>query len=186
MSIARQIWEWCEKRNNFIFASYIASGDNIIADLESRTISEDTEWSFSQKAFARLSNKFGPPEIDHRLFASIINAKCTMYSSWFPDPGSLAVDAFTFSWTHLNFYAFPPFILLPRVLRKILTDRGEGIVVVPWWPSQPWFPLFQRLLVGDPLILSPSYNLLSSPSRNCHPTWRTFSLGVGKLSGKPF
>lgn len=69
-ALAKQIWGWCEERNNFVFASYIASIDNSLADLESRTVSVDTEWSLSQDAFSQLSAEFGPFEID--LFASII------------------------------------------------------------------------------------------------------------------
>lgn len=181
-ALAKQIWGWCEHRNIFLFASYIASIDNSIADFESRVVSVDTEWSLSHDAFLKLLAVLGPFNID--LFASIINAKCSTYVSWFPDPGSVAVDAFTFSWANLRFYAFPPFILLPRVLRKILDDKAEGTVVVPWWPSQSWFPLFRHLLVGEPLLFSPDFTLLSSPFRRCHPAWRTLSLAAGNLSGK--
>ncbi|XP_070522364.1 uncharacterized protein [Cardiocondyla obscurior] len=62
------------------------------------------------------------------------------------DPGSWAIDAFTLPWNHFYFYAFPPFILISRVLRKIIEDKAEGVLIVPWWPSQPWFPIFSRLL----------------------------------------
>lgn len=182
LSMAKQIWTWCENRNIMLFASYIASIDNTIADSESRIVSADTEWSLSEDVFRHISSHFGTFDLD--LFASVINAKCTNYVSWFPDPGAIAVDAFTLSWSDTRFFAFPPFILLPRVLRKILNDNAEGVVVVPWWPSQSWFPLFRRLLMGAPLIFKPSYTLLSSPFRDCHPAWRTLSLGVGFLSGK--
>ncbi|XP_011883675.1 PREDICTED: uncharacterized protein LOC105570834 [Vollenhovia emeryi] len=152
-AIARQIWTWCENRNLMVFASYIASIENTIADQESRVISADTEWSLSEDAFHRLSLEFGPFDLD--LFASIINAKCTAYVSWFPDPGAIAIDAFTLSWADTKFFAFPPFILLPRVLRKILNDQAQGVVVVPWWPSQSWFPLFHRLLRLSPCLEDP-------------------------------
>jgi len=82
-SIARKIWTWCEARNVLVFASYIVSIDNTIADYELRIVSMDTEWSLSEEAFAQLSSKFGPVDID--LFASIINAKCSAYVSWLPD-----------------------------------------------------------------------------------------------------
>ncbi|XP_032668678.1 uncharacterized protein LOC116842918 [Odontomachus brunneus] len=181
-AISRQIWRWCEDRDIFIFASYISSVENLIADTESRIADPDTEWSLSDEAFCRITKLFGPFEID--LFASLINKKCDLYVSWFPDPGSIAIDAFTLSWRDIYFYAFPPFILLPRVLRKIVDDGAVGILVVPWWPSQAWFPLFRRLLLSEPIILSPSHSLLSSPFRERHPAWKTLSLGVGKLSGE--
>lgn len=151
-AISREIWCWCEDRNIFIFASYISSIENFIADRESRIVNPDTEWSLSDRAFQRVANFFGPFEVD--LFASSINNKCEAYVSWFPDPGSIAVDAFTLSWKGSNFYAFPPFILIPRVLRKIVDEGATGTIVVPWWPSQAWFPLFQRLLISEPIIFS--------------------------------
>ena len=113
--------------------------------------------------------------------ASAINLKCKCYASWYPDPACWVVDAFTFSWSKLNFYTFPPFILIPKVLRKIIDEGAKGILIVPWWPSQPWFPLFNSLLIQKPLITSPSYDLLISLTRNHHPSWKTLSLEVWEI-----
>lgn len=85
--LSREIWRWCEDRNIFIFASYISSMENAIADTESRMVKPDTEWSLSDEAFKRVERVFGPFEID--LFASICNNKCDAYISWFPDPGAI-------------------------------------------------------------------------------------------------
>lgn len=71
--ISRKIWGWCKERNIYLFALYIASLDNIIADAESRIPDTDTECSLSIQAFNRIKRKFGPFDID--LFASITNAK---------------------------------------------------------------------------------------------------------------
>ncbi|EFN81403.1 hypothetical protein EAI_09447, partial [Harpegnathos saltator] len=142
--LARDMWKWCEKRHILLFASYIASIDNVIADAESRISDTNTEWSLSEQAFRAVEGVFGPFDID--LFASIINAKLDLYVSWFPDPGSWAIDAFTLSWQSLYFYAFPPFIIIPRILRKIIDDEATGVLIVPWWPSQSWFPMFTCLL----------------------------------------
>ncbi|KYN22429.1 hypothetical protein ALC57_05173 [Trachymyrmex cornetzi] len=182
-ALAKDIWQWCETRNLFLFASYIPPADNFIADEESRRTDTDTEWSLSVLAFDVICQRFGHPEVD--LFASTLNAKCECYLSWFPDPGTWAVDAFTIAWGDLPFYAFPPFILISRVLRKIVDDSAEGILVVPWWPSQPWFPLFQRLLISEPIIFDPAYDLLSAPLRDHHPAYRTLSLAAGHVSGRP-
>ena len=35
-----------------------------------------------------------------------------------------------------KFYAFPPFSLLPRCLKKIKQDHATGIIIVPLWPTQ--------------------------------------------------
>ncbi|KYN23503.1 hypothetical protein ALC57_04087, partial [Trachymyrmex cornetzi] len=164
--IARDIWRWCTNRNIYLFASYIASADNTVADRESRVTNLNTEWSLSTRAFNLLEERFGPFDID--LFASAINAKNELYVSWLPDPGSWEIDPFTLSWINFNFYAFPLFILIPKVLRKIVDERATGVLLVA---SQPWFPLFVRLLISEPLILPPLLThyylpLLGSLTRN--------------------
>lgn len=102
--LAKTIWEWCEEREIFIFASYIASKDNVEADFESRKRNFETEFELSDVAFQKIVQKFGHPDID--LFASRINAKCEKYVSWTKDPGLFAVDAFTISWKERFFTHF--------------------------------------------------------------------------------
>ena len=132
-ALSRMIWQWCERRKIWIFLSHIQSNNNFIADKESRILSEDTEWQISDFAFSKIKSTFGKFDID--LFATINNAKCSVFFSWFSDPEAEAVDAFTVQWTYLNFYAFPPFALILRALRKVYNDRAEGVVVIPYWPS---------------------------------------------------
>lgn len=180
--ITQEIWRWCEERNIILFASYISSKDNFVADAESRKAEPETEFELANEAFEKIVEKFGKPTID--LFASRINAKCEKYFSWFKDPNSTAVDAFTKSWHGLNFYAFPPFAIILKVLRKIKNEKAEGIVVVPEWPAQPWFPLFYSMSISEPIYLKPNINLLISCNREPHPLWRNLTLVVAKLSGK--
>lgn len=181
-ALARQIWLWCADRDIFIFAVYIPSAHNIEADTESRAISEETEWTLAQAYFNVINKNFGPFEVD--LFASSINTKCLRFVSWLPDPMAFSVDAFSLDWSKFYFYAFPPFILVLRALRKIICDKAEGILVVPWWPAQPWFPLFKSLMVDQPIIFEPDINMLSSPFRNFHPAWSKISLAAVRLSAK--
>uniref|UniRef100_A0ABD2XG48 RNase H type-1 domain-containing protein n=2 Tax=Trichogramma kaykai TaxID=54128 RepID=A0ABD2XG48_9HYME len=181
-SAAREIWQFCEERNIWIFASYISSSNNFEADEESRRVEPETEYSLSDSSFEVIIKRWNRPEID--LFASRSNAKCNRYISWKRDPSSEAIDAFTLSWANLFFYAFPPFSIILKVLRKIKRDKAEGIVVVPDWPNQPWFPLFNSLLSSKPIVLKPNYNLLTSSNRNSHPMWNSLFLVAAKLSAK--
>lgn len=77
--LAIDIWKWCERRNFWIFASWIRSQDNIIADLESRKLERETEFALSEATFGKASQVFGIPEID--LFASKANTRWTRYVS---------------------------------------------------------------------------------------------------------
>lgn len=82
-------------------------------------------------------------------------------------------------------YAFPPFSLMPRVLKKIREDRASVIVVAPFWPGQDWYLEFERMSVEHPIIFQPSNHLLLSPCRNLiHPLARQLSLTAAMLSGK--
>lgn len=142
----------------------------------------DTEYELANHAFRTIQDRLMNPEID--LFASRNNRKCLHFVSWILDPDAVTIDAFTISWTNLKFYAFPPFCLIPRVLQKIIVERAEGIVVVPEWPTQPWYPLFNSLLMKRPISFDPSPKLLVSIDKEPHPLHRKLTLVAGLLSGK--
>lgn len=181
--LTKNIWQWCETRNLFLVATYINTHENWEADFESRKAPSETEWALSPKAFLQIIKKFGKPEID--LFASSANNKCQKFVSWHPDPNSAAVDAFTLNWHNLYFYSFPPFSLILRTIRKIINDRAEGIIVVPWWPAQPWFPLFLKYKINDQITFKPSSDLLICPfSARQHPMSKSLSLVAAVLSAR--
>lgn len=179
-SITREIWQFCEIRNIFLFASYINTKENIEADYQSRK--HTIEWELSDVAFQTIITEFGEPDID--LFASRTNSKCQHFMSWRKDPDAIAVDAFTVKWSKYFFYAFPPFNLVLRVIQKIKIDKASGILVVPYWKTQPWFPLFTDLLQSPPIIFQPSKELLSSHFRDHHPLYQTLTLAAGLLSAR--
>lgn len=182
-NLARIIWQWAENRQNFLVASYIASKENKEADDLSRLTNTDTEWELANWAFTKIIHNFGQPEVD--LFATPANTKCDAFFSRFPVSGGLEIDAFTVRWSYLNFYAFPPFAIILKVLTKIKHDKAAGIVVVPHWPCQPWFPVFTELLIDQPLVFNPRDDLLLSSCRSkVHPQARHISLVAGKLSAR--
>ena len=38
-------------------------------------------------------------------------------------------------------YMFPPVNQIGRTLRKIVRERLRGVIIVPEWPTQAWWPL---------------------------------------------
>lgn len=167
-SITKELWQWCEERNLFVFASYIRSAENDVADAESRKTHPDIEWELSDYAFQKVTTAFGTPNID--LFASRVNKKCQKYISWHRDPDAYAINAFSVNWSGYFFYAFPPFSIILKTLRKIISDKARGILIVPLWPTQPWYPLFCKLLEGKTLVMHPTKELIlsHSSSRQIH------------------
>ncbi|KAJ2940861.1 hypothetical protein O0L34_g10122 [Tuta absoluta] len=182
-AIAKQIWQWCETRKIFVYASYIKSSDNVIADAESRKTHPDIEWELTNAAYHDIIKKFFCPDID--LFASRINKKCTKYVSWHRDPDAFASNAFTIDWADMLFYAFPPFPVILKTLRKIVNDRATGIMVVPVWPTQPWYPLFRSLVISEIRYFMPNERVILSHSRdrNIH---SNLTLAAAILSGRHY
>lgn len=182
--LAREIWKWAESRGNILIASYIPTKQNIIADSLSRIKNIDIEWELNDKYYRKVVERFGEPEID--LFASNTNNKCKVFVSWKPQSEASYIDAFTIVWTNLYFYAFPPFSLILRTLAKIKHDKAEGIIILPLWKSQPWFPLLENLIIEKPLIFKANPNLLLSPCRSqTHPQAEHLNLIACRVSGKP-
>ena len=122
--IAREIWTWCIQRNIWVTAISLPGKQNVDADRESRTFNDKTEWSLEENIFQSIVKTYGMPSID--LLASRINTKVSRYVSWRPDP-----EAFSCCWSQEHFYAFPPFSLILRCLKKIEMEEGEGIIIVP-------------------------------------------------------
>ena len=112
------------------------------------------------------------------LFASRINKQFNQYVSYRPDPFASYVDAFTISWADINFYCFPPFSCILRVVRKIIQDKARGVLVVPQWPTQSWYPMLLP-------ILPPAQNLLLMPSQpeQRHPLHGKLRIAICLVSG---
>lgn len=180
--LSKDIWQWCEARNLWNFASYISSRENKDADAESTVTQGETERELADWAYRKVDSSFGRFDID--LFASNVNSKCERFISWHRDPEAWAVDAFTMSWSGLYFYAFPPFAIILRSIRRIISEKAEGVMIVPFWPTQSWYPLFQKLLVSEPISFTPDNDLLIDNCRHQHPLRASLSLVAGRLSGK--
>ena len=180
--LTAKIWKWAEKRHLWLFVSHIPGKENVEADKQSRIKNIDTEWELANFAYKRITINFGTPSID--LFATRINKICKRYCSWHKDPDATYIDAFTVSWKKFYFYEFPPFSIIAKILQKIINEKATGVVVVPYWTAQSWYPVFTSLLIEKPLLIKPNKKLLLSPCRSLeHPLANQLTLLVGKLPG---
>ena len=124
------------------------------------------------------------PDID--LFASRFIAKFPKFVSWHSEPGAMVVDAFRVSWSILKCYAFPPFSLLPQVLRKVREDKALVLLIAPVWTTKSWYPILLQLLIDQPIFLPKGDTLLSLPHGNAHhPLKDDLVLAAWILSGNP-
>jgi hypothetical protein len=76
---------------------------------------------------------------------------------------AVAVDAFSQDWTVGLPYLFPPVHLLLRVLAKVRDERIRAVIVVPMWPSQPWWTLFKTVHTNTVALGDAANVLLPGP-----------------------
>ena len=135
-------------------------------------------------SFLSVTQLFYFPEID--LFASRLNHVVPKFVSYKPEPGAWATDTFSLNWHSLQFYAFPPFSIIGKVLAKIKQDEARGILIVPLWSTQPWFPTATSLIVSRPILLKAKRDLFYLPGRSemVHPLHEHLNLLAILVSGR--
>ena len=80
-----------------------------------------TEWTRQQDVLENLWKEWPTPQVD--AFATSLNTLLPLYFSPLPDEKALAVDAMSQDWTLWDLYIFPPFPLLPAVVRNYIDTR---------------------------------------------------------------
>ena len=140
----RGLLEFCLDKGISLETFYVPSAENIKADEASRFFRGSCEWSLNPSVFEELCLIWGKPEID--LFASPTNKKCDKFVSFYFHSDAFHQDAFSMNWTNTNIYLFPPFSCVSRCLTKLRQEKpSRCILLVPRWPTQPWWPLLQSL-----------------------------------------
>ena len=108
------------------------------ADYLSRIVDFD-DWMLNPQIFAQLDALWGPHTVDR--FASCNNLQLPRFNSRCWNPGSEAVDAFTVNWQGENNWLCPPIALIPRVIRHAQVCSAQCTLIVPHWPSAPFWPM---------------------------------------------
>ena len=103
---------------------------------------------------------------------------CAIVQQTQSDPQSSRVNAFTLNWGNLDVYAFPPFAIISSVIQKLVKNRA-GILLVPDWPNQPWYTVFNEITI--PSIRTDL--LLLSQSKEIHPLHKPLALIAALVSG---
>jgi hypothetical protein len=88
-----ELWNWCVSRNIYIQAEHLPGVANYLADRESRTCVDSSDW----RIHPNLIKKF-LQDRDIDLFATRLTHQLPRYVSWHPDPHAFATDAFTLNW----------------------------------------------------------------------------------------
>ena len=165
-------FDWRMRHNLSMSFQFLRGIDNVEADGLSRQEMTHRDWQLNPNIFRSLCRALHlRPKVD--LFASRQNKQVRLFFSWEHDHEALATNCFTRRWSNLGvLYAYPPPILIGRLLQKIRNDHVQNAVaIVPLWMGQSWFPVLLEMLVGIPLLL-PNQPWLTRDQWD-RPTWHT-------------
>eukprot|EP00475_Leptophrys_vorax_P027433 TRINITY_DN3911_c0_g1_i2.p2 TRINITY_DN3911_c0_g1~~TRINITY_DN3911_c0_g1_i2.p2 ORF type:complete len:373 (+),score=77.31 TRINITY_DN3911_c0_g1_i2:1617-2735(+) len=148
-SLLCKLWDVLEARHIVVVAEHIPGILNFIADAISRQKFDKTNYRLKSSLFQYVQKFFVGDKLQWDLFANHTNHLTDSYC-YLPE-----CDAFERNWGNMsNLWAHPPFALISRMLRKIEDENVSSIVVLlPVWPSQPWWPLATAMMTRLPLIL---------------------------------
>jgi hypothetical protein len=164
--LTRQILLWCKTKGIQIKCRYIPGKLNLRADdlsrdglgqAESNEILS-TEWQLNPVILLQLWRQAYRPLVD--LFATNKNKCLPLYFSPVRDPEALGIDALYHSWEGLDAYAFPPWNMLPVVIKKLEKSLCRMLLIAPMWTRMSWYPTLCMLSTSQPIRLPPRSNLL--------------------------
>jgi ribonuclease HI len=165
---------YCFRRGITLFATWVPRTLNVWADWYSHIQERDSsDWKLNSRFFQSLSARWGPFDVD--LFASFANHQVPRYYSLHYTPDCAGVNAFAHRWGR-RCWCNPPFCLIGRVWRHALSCRARLSLVVPYWPSAPWWPTIAQggvfsPAVRDVVILPPAHEVdafLADPALAAH------------------
>ena len=107
--IIKQICSWCDQREIVLQAEQVPCVANTIADAESRTYNDTSDWQLNPELFRQIQAVW-PVEID--LFASHWNAQLPRFISWKAQRNAVSTNTLAFDWSSCTGYAFLPFSLM--------------------------------------------------------------------------
>jgi len=177
--VSERIHQFALSRNLTVKAEWIPGKDNKEADRASRVQEDYKESKLNPQVFQIINQFMGPLEID--LFASVENAQLEKFVSLRSHPMNYYFDCLASSSSERG-YAYPPFILIPRVLQKVRLEKIESLTLIaPLWTTQAWWPNLQELIAAPPLFLPRIPDLLLVGQNFLLPKWETVAF---RLSGR--
>jgi hypothetical protein len=132
-----RLFEVLEVAQLRIRTTYIPGKENVVADELSRQ-TDASDYEMDVETFLSLTEALDV-SVGIDLFASDGNAKARRFYSWRPAVRALATDALVQSWSgEDDMYAFPPIILIQKVLNKLRQEGGRMLIITPAWTSAAW------------------------------------------------
>ena len=133
-SLVRDFLSLCWKEKITFQVRHIKGSNNVLADAGSRDNLDAAHNCLDQATLEFCFRRCGYVPLTD-LFGSMENTRCKFYISPCPDnsPNCLGVDALSVDWNKFDrVYMFPPPLLLPKLISKIMSYRGRGVLIAPY------------------------------------------------------
>ena len=132
---------FCLKHLITLKAKYVLGKFNILADALSRAhMVLPSEWTLDVKVLRPIWKLWQVPTVD--LFATKFSRRLPTYVFLVPDLEAWAIDSLSFLWKGFLGYAFHPFQILGKVLRKAREDDASLILIAFQCPARHGFRTF--------------------------------------------
>ena len=117
------------------------------------TTGKTDDWQLVSEYVLAASTRphWGPFTID--AFAAKHNRQCQRYIDRHTDFFSVP------NLGHEKIWANPPFRLIHQFLSHLIAKQWTAVVVIPYWPDATWFPLWQSMLLDDPIVIHDRRNV---------------------------
>jgi hypothetical protein len=149
----KKIWLLCLEHDIDLQTVWFSRADPLIerADLRSRQV-DNSEYAIAVQEVDKLVSLWSPlgarqPELDP--FAGQDNHKAPTFYSLYLCPGTAGVDGFLQPWlTPTNPHPFcwvnGPFSDMAAIIRKLISERADCILIAPDWPKD-WVAMLPTL-----------------------------------------
>ena len=149
--LAEALWTFLLAHDSSIRAYFVPGVENELADTASRHLILLVDFKLLESLFQQLNSLYGPFTID--AFASQMNTQLPRFWSQHNDDLAAARDALRQDWAGENLYINPPYVLLPRILNRLVQFKvTRAVVIAPLWPTQGWFPVLLGMTISVQIL----------------------------------
>ena len=124
-----------------ITAECLPSHLNQESDWQLRNTHDNSEWEFCTFVFQRICQKIGKPNID---LLCVSNATPTFLLHCLETRSGVSLQQ---TWVGKFPYAFPPFNLISRILKKKKTEKIKMILITSTWQTQAWYFVLLNMFI---------------------------------------
>jgi hypothetical protein len=153
----------CTTKGVTLLPDWTPASNLTYQDTLSRQIySRRDDWMMHKTTVDHIRDQLLQTRVD--LFASNNSKTHQLYMAPTPQPDAIGTDAFNYNWRTISkmfgpLWIHPPWKHIGRCLIKCLSDKTSALILVPFRPTAPWWPLLQAMTTRS-LYIPPDQAML--------------------------